>query len=163
MAPARGSAEDGGTVATGATVTPLTPTKDGDVLIGTVSGTDAQGYVTGTTAAQVDFRGLLVAIKAAVLNVLSIAASYGVVAVLQWGWGGPALGVSGTGPGPAAHRRRARARAGGGAAQGHAGLRTSMVTSSMTVPQCPIRSRQTRSTSTAGSSSANAASRSSNG
>lgn len=45
------------------------------------------------------FRGLLVAVKAAVLNVLSIAASYGVVvAVFQWGWGGPALGVSGTVP-----------------------------------------------------------------
>ncbi|MGW3286415.1 MMPL family transporter [Streptomyces sp. NPDC001002] len=136
-----------------ATVTPLTATKDGDVLIGTVyskqspqsasttdltnrlvdttlpdavSGTDAKGYVTGTTAAQVDFRdivasrlpliigvvvalafliilavfrGLLVAIKAAVLNVLSIAASYGVVvAVFQWGWGGPALGVEGKVP-----------------------------------------------------------------
>ncbi|NUS30804.1 MAG: MMPL family transporter [Streptomyces sp.] len=134
-------------------VTPLSTTKDGDVLIGTVyskqspqsadttdltnrlvddtlpaavSGTDAQGYVTGTTAAQVDFRdivssrlpliigvvvalafliilavfrGLLVAVKAAVLNVLSIAASYGVVvAVFQWGWGGPALGVSGKVP-----------------------------------------------------------------
>ncbi|MDH6565810.1 RND superfamily putative drug exporter [Streptomyces sp. SAI-208] len=136
-----------------AVVTPLTPTKDGDVLLSTVyskespqsatttdlanrlvdttlpaavSGTDAKGYVTGTTAAQVDFRdivssrlpliigvvvalafliilavfrGLLVAVKAAVLNVLSIAASYGVVvAVFQWGWGGPALGVSGKVP-----------------------------------------------------------------
>ncbi|MET9458963.1 MMPL family transporter [Streptomyces canus] len=136
-----------------ATVTQLTPTKDGDVLIATVyskqspqsasttdltnrlvdttlpaavTGTDAKGYVTGTTAAQVDFRdivssrlpliigvvvalafliilavfrGLLVALKAAVLNVLSIAASYGVVvAVFQWGWGGPALGVSGKVP-----------------------------------------------------------------
>ncbi|MGA4985761.1 MMPL family transporter [Streptomyces cellulosae] len=138
----------------GATVvTPLTPTQDGDVLVGTVystaspqsatttdlanrlvddtlpdavRGTDASTYVTGTTAAQVDFRdlvaerlpwiiavvvalafliilavfrGLLVAVKAAVLNVLSITASYGVVvAVFQWGWGGPALGVSGTVP-----------------------------------------------------------------
>ncbi|MER5835866.1 MMPL family transporter [Streptomyces sp. NPDC002130] len=136
-----------------AVVTPLTPTQDGDVLIGTVystkspqnatttdltnrlvdhtlpdavEGTDAKGYVTGTTAAQVDFRdivasrlvviilvvvglafliilavfrGLLVAVKAAVLNVLSIAASYGVVvAVFQWGWGGPALGVHGKVP-----------------------------------------------------------------
>lgn len=136
-----------------ATVTQLTPTQDGDVLLATVyskespqsatttdltnrlvdttlpaavSGTDAKGYVTGTTAAQVDFRdivssrlpliigvvvalaflvilavfrGLLVAVKAAVLNVLSIAASYGVVvAVFQWGWGGPALGVSGKVP-----------------------------------------------------------------
>ncbi|MFF4056399.1 MMPL family transporter [Streptomyces sp. NPDC001668] len=136
-----------------AAVTQLSPTKDGDVLLATVysqqspqsaattdltnrlvgttlpaavSGTDAEGYVTGTTAAQVDFRdivagrlpliigvvvalafliilavfrGLLVAVKAAVLNVLSIAASYGVVvAVFQWGWGGPALGVSGKVP-----------------------------------------------------------------
>ncbi|WP_329242655.1 MMPL family transporter [Streptomyces sp. NBC_01478] len=136
-----------------AKVTPLTTTKDGDVLVGTVyskqspqsadttdltnrlvhdtlpeavAGTSAKGYVTGTTAAQVDFRdivssrlpliigvvvalafliilavfrGLLVALKAAVLNVLSIAASYGVVvAVFQWGWGGPALGVSGKVP-----------------------------------------------------------------
>ncbi|MFF4656003.1 MMPL family transporter [Streptomyces sp. NPDC001381] len=136
-----------------ATVTPLEPTPDGDVLTGTVystqapqdatttdltnrlkdhtlpdavSGYDAKGYVTGTTAAQVDFRdivasrlpliicvvvglafliilavfrGLLVAVKAAVLNVLSITASYGVVvAVFQWGWGGPALGVNGDVP-----------------------------------------------------------------
>ncbi|WP_328500289.1 MMPL family transporter [Streptomyces sp. NBC_00457] len=136
-----------------ATITPLKATSDGDVLIGTaysvaapqdektthlvnrlvddvlpqaVSGTAARTYVTGTTAAQVDFldivssrlpliiavvvglafivilvvfRGVLVALKAAVLNVLSIAASYGVVvAVFQWGWGGPALGVSGDVP-----------------------------------------------------------------
>ncbi|MEV3972980.1 MMPL family transporter [Streptomyces sp. NPDC050698] len=142
-----------GSVQGAAVVTPLTATQDGDVLIGTVystrspqsatttdlanrlvddtlpdavKGTDAKGYVTGTTAAQVDFRdivasrlpviilvvvalafliilavfrGLLVAVKAAVLNVLSIAASYGVVvAVFQWGWGGPALGVNGTVP-----------------------------------------------------------------
>ncbi|MFF9014455.1 MMPL family transporter [Streptomyces sp. NPDC014870] len=134
-------------------ITPLTPTSDGDVLLATaysvaapqdekttsltnhlsddvlpqaVSGTTAQTYVTGTTAAQVDFldivssrlpliiavvvalaflvilvvfRGPLVALKAALLNLLSIAASYGVVvAVFQWGWGGPALGVSGDVP-----------------------------------------------------------------
>ncbi|MEU3146529.1 MULTISPECIES: MMPL family transporter [unclassified Streptomyces] len=136
-----------------AAVTPLTATQDGDVLVGTVysatspqsvtttdltdrlvhdtlpdavRGTDADTYVTGTTAAQIDFRdivaerlpliigvvvalafliilavfrGPLVAFKAAVLNVLSITASYGVVvAVFQWGWGGPALGVSGRVP-----------------------------------------------------------------
>ncbi|MEV7247417.1 MMPL family transporter [Streptomyces cyaneofuscatus] len=136
-----------------AVITPLTATSDGDVLTATaysvaspqderttsltnrltddvlpqaVSGTAADTYVTGTTAAQVDFldivagrlpliiavvvalaflvilavfRGLLVAVKAAVLDVLSIAASYGVVvAVFQWGWGGPALGVSGKVP-----------------------------------------------------------------
>ncbi len=136
-----------------AAVTPLQPTSNGEVLISTitpatapqdhattglvnhlkdtvlpqaVAGTAAAGYVTGTTAAQVDFldivaarlpliiatvvglafiiilivfRGLLIAVKAAVLNLLSIAASYGVVvAVFQWGWGGPALGVSGKVP-----------------------------------------------------------------
>ncbi|MFF9868836.1 MMPL family transporter [Streptomyces sp. NPDC013953] len=136
-----------------AVITPLKPTQDGDVLLATaysvaspqderttdlvnrlvdevlpqaVSGTGARTYVTGTTAAQVDFldivssrlpliiavvvglaflvilvvfRGVLVAVKAAVLNVLSIAASYGVVvAVFQWGWGGPVLGVSGKVP-----------------------------------------------------------------
>ncbi|MEU1486382.1 MMPL family transporter [Streptomyces sp. NPDC005752] len=136
-----------------AVITPLAATSDGDVLTATaysvaapqderttslvnhltddvlpdaVHGTAADTYVTGTTAAQVDFldivssrlpliiavvvglaflvilavfRGLLVAVKAAVLNVLSIAASYGVVvAVFQWGWGGPALGVSGDVP-----------------------------------------------------------------
>ncbi|MFE3143848.1 MMPL family transporter [Streptomyces scopuliridis] len=97
-----------------------------DALPGAVSGTGARTYVTGTTAAMEDFldlitsrlpliigvvvalafviilivfRGLLVALKAAVLNLLSIAASYGVVvAVFQWGWGGPSLGISGTVP-----------------------------------------------------------------
>jgi len=136
-----------------ASISPLQPTSDGQALIATaisstapqdaattrlfnhlkdvslpqgVSGTQAKAYLTGTTAAQLDFleiiawrlpviiavvvglafliiltvfRGLLVAVKAAVLNLLSIAASYGVVvAVFQWGWGGPALGVSGKVP-----------------------------------------------------------------
>ncbi|WP_414167414.1 MMPL family transporter [Streptoverticillium reticulum] len=134
-------------------VSPLHTTPDGDVLTATVipvaspqsgstaalvdrlrdtvlpkavAGTPAHGYVTGTTAVQVDFvdllsdrlplivaivvalafvvilcvfRGVPVALKAAVLNVASIAASYGVVvAVFQWGWGGPALGVNGKVP-----------------------------------------------------------------
>ncbi|MEV4556290.1 MMPL family transporter [Kitasatospora sp. NPDC049285] len=96
------------------------------VLPAAVAGTGATTYVTGTTAAQVDFldivasrlvpiiavvvglafliilavfRAPLVALKAAVLNLVSIAASYGVlVAVFQWGWGGPALGVAGKVP-----------------------------------------------------------------
>ena len=35
------------------------------------------------------FRSVLIAFKAAVLNLLSIGAAYGVVvAVFQWGWGG---------------------------------------------------------------------------
>jgi RND superfamily putative drug exporter len=99
---------------------------ENDVLPGAIKGTGAKAYITGTTAAQIDFleliskrlvtiiavvvglafliillvfRGLLVAVKAAVLNLLSIGASYGVlVAVFQWGWGGPSLGVNGKVP-----------------------------------------------------------------
>ena len=87
-----------------------------------LAGTGARGYVTGLTAAQLDFRNQvggqlpvvigvviaaafllllatfrspLLALKAAAANLLSIGASYGVlVAVFQWGWGSPALGVS---------------------------------------------------------------------
>ncbi|RAG81797.1 MMPL family transporter [Streptacidiphilus pinicola] len=87
-----------------------------------LAGTGATGYVTGVTAAGLTFtdqlvaklpliiavvvgaaflllltvfRSLLVAVKAAVLNLLSIGAAYGVVvAVFQWGWGGPLFGVT---------------------------------------------------------------------
>ncbi|MEV0176143.1 MMPL family transporter [Streptomyces sp. NPDC050803] len=87
----------------------------------TVADEGAKGYVTGVTAAQLTFRdvvvdrlpvivavvvaaaflllltvfrSLLVALKAAVLNLLSIGAAYGVVvAVFQWGWGGSLFGV----------------------------------------------------------------------
>ncbi|MFE7854551.1 MMPL family transporter [Streptomyces sp. NPDC057403] len=86
-----------------------------------LAGSGARGYVTGVTAAQLTFRdvvldrlpvivavvvaaaflllltvfrSLLVALKAALLNLLSIGAAYGVVvAVFQWGWGGSLLGV----------------------------------------------------------------------
>ena len=82
----------------------------------------AQGYVTGTLPANLNFRdrvaarlpiiiGVVIAaafllllmsfrapvlaLKAAVLNLLSIGAAYGVVvAVFQWGWGGSLFGVS---------------------------------------------------------------------
>jgi putative drug exporter of the RND superfamily len=40
------------------------------------------------------FRSVVVPVKAAVMNLLSIGASYGVLtAVFQWGWGGSALGI----------------------------------------------------------------------
>jgi putative drug exporter of the RND superfamily len=86
-------------------------------------------YVTGTTAGNVDFtdrisarmiililavvaiafvllstafRSVVIAIKAAVLNLLSIGAAYGViVAVFQWGWGAFLIGVHTTSPIPA--------------------------------------------------------------
>jgi putative drug exporter of the RND superfamily len=42
------------------------------------------------------FRSVLVPLKAVVMNLLSIGASYGiVVAVFQWGWGGALLGIDG--------------------------------------------------------------------
>jgi len=45
------------------------------------------------------FRSILVPLKAAVMNLPSIAAAYGVVvAVFQWGWLGGVFGVSRTGP-----------------------------------------------------------------
>jgi len=45
------------------------------------------------------FRSILVPLKAAVMNLLSIGAAYGViVAVFQWGWLGGVFGVSRTGP-----------------------------------------------------------------
>ncbi|WP_411122295.1 MMPL family transporter [Streptomyces sp. x-19] len=136
-----------------ATVTPLRPSPDGAVLSATaqpltdpqdaattaltrrlrdsvlpraVRGYEAHGYVTGATAARVDFvallaarqpliivvlvglaflnvlllcRGVLIAVQAAVCTGLTLAASVGVVvAVFQWGWGGPVLGVAGPVP-----------------------------------------------------------------
>ena len=45
------------------------------------------------------FRSLLVPLKAAVMNLLSVGASYGVlVAVFQWGWGMRLIGLDATGP-----------------------------------------------------------------
>ena len=81
----------------------------------------AKTYVVGTTASYVDFtakisarmpwlilvvvalafvlltmsfRSLIVSIKAAVLNLLSVGAAYGVVvAIFQWGWGSELVGI----------------------------------------------------------------------
>jgi RND superfamily putative drug exporter len=86
-----------------------------------LEGTGAHGYVAGGAATQLQFRdkvtarlpvvilvvvglafvllmatfrSVLVALKAAIMNLLSIGAAYGViVAVFQWGWGGSLLGV----------------------------------------------------------------------
>ncbi len=85
-------------------------------------GSGAHGYVTGASAQQqqfrdtvtgslpyviatvvalafllllVTFRSIWIPVKAAVLNLLSIGASYGVlVAVFQWGWGASLIGVT---------------------------------------------------------------------
>src|SRR5262245_5842446 len=97
-----------------------------DVLPQALRGTGASTYVTGQTAIYIDiserlasrlplfitavvglsflllmvvFRSLLVPLKAAVMNLLSIGAAYGVVvAVFQWGWGARLLGVQDTVP-----------------------------------------------------------------
>ncbi len=89
----------------------------------------ATSYVTGTTAGAVDFtnqitsrlawliiavvaisfllltaafRSIVIAVKAAILNILSIGAAYGViVAIFQWGWGKGAIGLQSTLPIPA--------------------------------------------------------------
>jgi RND superfamily putative drug exporter len=86
-------------------------------------------YVTGTTAGTVDFseritsripwliltvvaiafvlltvafRSVVIAVKAAVFNLLSIGAAYGViVAIFQWGWGASLIGLHTTLPVPA--------------------------------------------------------------
>jgi putative drug exporter of the RND superfamily len=91
-------------------------------LPGALAGTGARGYVAGGTASQLQFRdtvtaglpiviavvvvvaflllmstfrSLLIAVKAALLNLISIGAAYGViVAVFQWGWGASLIGVS---------------------------------------------------------------------
>ncbi|MCZ0973700.1 hypothetical protein O1L55_25025 [Streptomyces albulus] len=109
-----------------AATTTLTRRLRDSVLPRAVRGYEAHGYVTGATAARVDFvallaarlpliivalvglaflnvlllcRGVLIAVQAAVCTGLTLAASVGVVvAVFQWGWGGPALGVAGPVP-----------------------------------------------------------------
>lgn len=99
----------------------LLHTLQDDVLPDTLKGTGAEGYVTGTAAGQLTFRdvvgerlpliitvvvaaafllllmvfrGVVIALTAALLNLVSISAAYGVVvAVFQWQWGGSLLGV----------------------------------------------------------------------
>jgi len=97
-----------------------------DVIPSAVADSGATAYVGGYTAAGIDaadrfsqrlvwvigavvvlsflllmvvFRSIAVPIKAAIMNLLSIGAAYGViVAVFQWGWLGGVFGVSRTGP-----------------------------------------------------------------
>jgi putative drug exporter of the RND superfamily len=92
-----------------------------EVIPGVVEGTKAQSFVGGQTAGYIDlanqianklplmilvvialsflvllmaFRSVLVPIKAAVMNLISVAASYGVVtAVFQLGWGSSLIGL----------------------------------------------------------------------
>lgn len=98
----------------------------GEVLPSALADGDAHAYVGGATARAIDiadrvgerlplffslvigisfvllvmvFRSLMIPLKAALMNLLSIGAAYGVVvAVFQWGWGIGILGVSQAGP-----------------------------------------------------------------
>jgi RND superfamily putative drug exporter len=96
-----------------------------DVLPAAVAGTDASALLTGQAMVtdlteritsrlpwfiaaivamsfvllMIVFRSVLVPLKAALMNLLSIAAAYGViVAVFQWGWGNELIGVENTMP-----------------------------------------------------------------
>jgi RND superfamily putative drug exporter len=97
-----------------------------DVLPSALDGSGAEAFVTGQTASYIDiseklaarlpvfiaavvglsfvllmlvFRSLVVPLKAAVMNLLSIGGAYGVVvAVFQWGWGNNLIGVDQTVP-----------------------------------------------------------------
>ncbi|MBK7330587.1 MAG: MMPL family transporter [Dehalococcoidia bacterium] len=97
-----------------------------DVLPAATKGTAIETFVGGATARGIDiadrigsrlplffglvigisflllvvvFRSLMIPIKAALMNLLSIGAAYGVVvAVFQWGWGGSLVGAGSTGP-----------------------------------------------------------------
>ena len=96
-----------------------------DVLPATVPGTDATALLTGQAMVtdlteritnrlplfiaaivamsfvllMIVFRSILVPLKAALMNLLSIAAAYGViVAVFQWGWGNELIGMHHTMP-----------------------------------------------------------------
>jgi RND superfamily putative drug exporter len=97
-----------------------------DVVPAALDGTGARAYVGGLTAVFIDlsdtvarrlpvfiaavvglsflllmavFRSVLVPLKAALMNLLSIGAAYGVVvAVFQWGWGASLIGLDGTVP-----------------------------------------------------------------
>ncbi|HEV2071738.1 MAG TPA: MMPL family transporter, partial [Acidimicrobiales bacterium] len=108
-----------------AATTKLVKTLRGDIIPAAIAGTTLDAKVTGTAAANIDFtsflagripiffgavlalsflllmvvfRSLLVPLKAVVMNVLSIGATYGVlVVVFQWGWGAGLIGID-TGP-----------------------------------------------------------------
>jgi RND superfamily putative drug exporter len=97
-----------------------------DVIPSATTGTGVAAYVGGETAGSVDasaylssrlvwvigavlllaflllmavFRSLAIPLKAVVVNMLSVAAAYGViVAVFQWGWLGGLIGIGATGP-----------------------------------------------------------------
>ena len=108
-----------------AATTELVTSLRDDIIPAAIAGTGLDVTVTGTAAANIDFtdflarripvffaavlalsflllmvvfRSLLVPLKAVIMNILSIAATYGVLVVIfQWGWGADLIGID-TGP-----------------------------------------------------------------
>src|SRR5215207_1729847 len=108
-----------------AATTDLVSTLRNAVIPAAIAGTGLEVKVTGMAAANIDFtdflsrripvffgavlalsflllmvvfRSILVPLKAVIMNVLSIGATYGVlVVVFQWGWGADLVGID-TGP-----------------------------------------------------------------
>jgi len=106
-----------------AATTQLVDRLRGDVIPKALAGSDAQVYVSGSVAAEIDFsdylaqripyffvavlalsflllmmvfRSLLVPLKAVLMNLLSIGGAYGiVVAIFQWGWGAALFDTAG--------------------------------------------------------------------
>ncbi len=106
--------------------TDLTNTLRDDTLPAALAGSGVTAYVGGATAATIDisqiiadrtpiffivviglsmlllalvFRSVVIPLKTALLNLLSVGAAYGAtVAVFQWGWLGDLLGLGATGP-----------------------------------------------------------------
>jgi RND superfamily putative drug exporter len=104
----------------------LVHTLRADVIPPAIDGSGVHAYLTGATAATIDvsakidsrtpfffamvlglsflvlmmvFRSVLVPLKAAIMNLFSIGAAYGIlVAIFQWGWFARPLGVQQTGP-----------------------------------------------------------------
>jgi RND superfamily putative drug exporter len=95
-------------------IPPLTAGTGVRVLVGgeTAGGVDASSYLSGRlfwviggvivlafVLLMAVFRSVVIPVKAAVMNLLSVGAAYGViVAVFQWGWAGSLIGIGSTGP-----------------------------------------------------------------
>jgi RND superfamily putative drug exporter len=88
--------------------------EDTTVLVGgeTAGGVDAAAYLSSKLFWVIGaviilaflllmavFRSVVIPLKAAIMNLLSVAAAYGViVAIFQWGWAGSLVGIGATGP-----------------------------------------------------------------
>ncbi len=88
--------------------------QDVTVLVGgeTAGGVDAAAYLSSKLIWVIGavillaylllmavFRSVVIPLKAAIMNLLSVAAAYGViVAIFQWGWAGSIIGIGATGP-----------------------------------------------------------------